>query len=53
MHGDVAVEEAFAGNDVLLQYVEVEEARLPMGGGFRHDAAWGRLSYDFGAWEED
>lgn len=47
--GDVAVEEALARDDVLLQHVEVEEARLALRGRLGHDAAWRGLGDDFGA----
>lgn len=52
-HRDIAVEEGFARNDVLLQHVEVEEARLTLRRVFDgHDAARRRLCHDLCAWRE-
>lgn len=47
---DEAVEKGLARNDVLLHYIKVEQAGLPLRSRLLwHDAPWGRLGNDLGS----
>lgn len=47
---DEAIEEGLARDDVLLHYIKVEQAGLPLRtGALWHDAPGGRLSNDLGS----